>query len=1403
MKRFITLIFLLISGVAISQTLPPAGRDTVATGATAITPQFRTVTNQYGRWLYAINPLSGKTDALPTWKQVRGNFVPLFGNIIRTGDFTNAGQLIIDGISPILLDPSTGNIVSNNIYSNFGYIQRLILPGTRALASDRMIINGDQPQAIVYSTPTSATVDFRFDPTTRQFFKFDGTDNSSYQFLTNQDGVAKLNVFNTFTQPNIFNQNLGLKFGASLAFRNPTDDAVVGMKLVNVSAGNQTLYVPGNRTDTLVTKSDLTGVYIKTTGDQTHTGSLTNIGSVTSTNNSGSSSVITPTSIGVATSSAGSFLSNIGLQFNDNLGRPLLQINTAENGPVNYIHGVNPILVTTPIGSAIRPSSTSDFVNKRYADSLNAAGSAAFVPTSRQINTGYGLTGGGDLTANRTHVVDTTVIVSKPNLASQMALKHPLENQRLSTTNSPTFNTLNVTGSPTTPTAGVNIGATGTILSWVNSNARLTKLESPYPNSTRQYRLPYLNTSTTASTLADSSQVVSSVSRKADTASVNSKSGIQNQYSTVEGTKRIYSKTPYTTVGNYVSNSDFSGGMTGYTATNLTDAGSAALYSIVNHDGKNWLRINESTANNNGLQGSVSVTVTVPPESRNSLFEVSFLTSGMLTGFQLANEDSKSFLIKIDPATPERIYYYFNPNGASTFNLRFYRSESFLASGNYADFSEILVKEATYSMAGISSGLPSSGGSIQIARWMSSWNEPQQEALIANYRKMGGLVRVWLSSDLFASYATKTAVKRTTVSSSNFSTAYNALTTAKYPTGLDPAKTYYLDWFFNKCRQYGLKTIIVLGTGFPDGNGNPSSTMSTPSTYEFLDNDSQVQSGFTTLFNAVVSRYKSNENIVAWELNNEGWNTWRINFAGLNQSTSNLDRGYTFAGYKAWERTAYSAIKANDPYRPIVLNENNSLVGQYLASDDISDWYAPSFYPGTLAVDATNGISSSVITPYDGFGQILGSFKNGYSFIAHAVAPVTLPTGLTEGQTYYVVNLTANTFQVSATLGGSPITLSGGSGIFVFYATDGEVGISTQDYVLQKLSYTPKFKYISEGYGAIGLNSELRLYQNPTVNASYINAMAKRLQKYGIASMLAYDEGNLYVNPTTGVFNEAGRALIGVSTSTYAADAVTQTPPTEDIKITGYVKAAGVNLSATTGSSVAASAPYGFYLAPDIGTPTQSTRLSFGSLNLTRNSSGVLGLRNGATFGSTSGTGRMSFGTGIRIGDETAATSGTGIDNLLPTRLVQMDAGTTIDSAMFHNNTTKRVSAKAIVAGTGITLTPTTSSLTISTANDLTIPNRLSKTAAYTVTIADFGTSSILHLYVSASAGAVPITLPSAATFGASNKTYQLFVYKTDSSANAVTLSGSVNINGASTYTLGSQFNSVLITSDTSLYYAR
>lgn len=85
------------------------------------------------------------------------------------------------------------------------------------------------------------------------------------------------------------------------------------------------------------------------------------------------------------------------------------------------------------------------------------------------------------------------------------------------------------------------------------------------------------------------------------------------------------------------------------------------------------------------------------------------------------------------------------------------------------------------------------------------------------------------------------------------------------------------------------------------------------------------------------------------------------------------------------------------------------------------------------------------------------------------------------------------------------------------------------------------------------------------------------------------------------------------------------------------------------------------------------------------------------------------------------------------------------------------------------------------------------KTAAYTITIDD----ATKIIAVDASSGAITITLLAAATAGDG---FEVTVKKTDSSANPVTVdgNGSETIDGATTYVLGVQHESVTVRSDAS-----
>jgi hypothetical protein len=722
---------------------------------------------------------------------------------------------------------------------------------------------------------------------------------------------------------------------------------------------------------------------------------------------------------------------------------------------------------------------------------------------------------------------------------------------------------------------------------------------------------------------------------------VDTKSGIQSQYSTVNGTKRIYSRTPYTTTGNLItSNSDFTGGITGYTPVNLTDASSANLYSFVNHDGKTWLRLDETTAGATTNRGSVSIAVSIPPEYRNSVLEISFLTCGYFTGVNVGNE-SMSLNIQIPNANPERIYYYINPKGAASVTLLLNRSTSGdLASGLYVDYAELLVKEATYKISEIANGVPSIGGSIQLARWIiDGWDEAKQEKIIRNYRQMGGAVRVWLSADLLMSYTTKTSpTKRTNVSSTYLTAAYNSATTAKVPTGIDPAKIHYLDWIFNKCKQYGLKMHVTLGAGFNGGNGENSTTYGVLGVYEFLDTDTDVQGGLTGLMTTIVNRYKSYPNVIGWEINNEGGLVWKFNYAGISRlvAVPNNVSAQVYGGYKSWEKTTYSAIKIADPNRPVILNSESP----YITTSDICDWYCPSFYPGSIRI-RNSDISSSIITPFEGFGRVLTNVPNGSTFKVYLPSGSTLPTGLNTTSTYYVVNVNSNSFQLATTLGGSAITISGGSGDIYFYSQIGETGLATSEYILEKIALQPNFVYISE-FGAYPLSGN-RGYQQPAINATYITAMAARMKKYGVASLLTYDEGDLYFDPITSIYTAAGTAVTSVSTSNFVQQASTNEAYNNiDYFISGLFKSTNIAVKSAgnwfgpvtsafqlAGSHVfGASGANGIVAAPDQGNTNNSIRLFFQNATSAfaiYNNNGTLTFNYGSSSGSVSGSQAMSI----------------------------------------------------------------------------------------------------------------------------------------------------------------------------------
>ncbi len=575
-------------------------------------------------------------------------------------------------------------------------------------------------------------------------------------------------------------------------------------------------------------------------------------------------------------------------------------------------------------------------------------------------------------------------------------------------------------------------------------------------------------------------------------------SALSSKYYSLPGERRVYYRPLYDKSGNLAVNSDFSSGTFGWMLPNLSDKGGKPLYSVVRHGGKSWLRINQELQTDTGKQGLVAQTIDIPESLRNGVIEVSFLVSGFFTGFRIPGDGTDFvFNTRIDPRYPERIYYYYHPNGASTFTLMFLKGwPGMSVPGESFEVTEIAVREAAWRYESIGKGLPASGGTLHFARWISAWDENAQKKQLANIRKMGGMVRVWLSSELLGTYVNKAnPVKR---KSPHLTPQYTSATTAKVFTGLDPAKLQRLDWFFEAARQQGLKVVITLFGGYTDSAGNPHAKMSLPLSLEFLDTDPDVRAGFNTLASAIVTRYAKYENIVGWELVNEGWGTWRGNYSGYAPAADfNNDRPLSFAGYRAWERSAYAAVKAADPKRPVILNSGDSDTLYLLGTDSVCDWSAVSEYLGAIRIANFSGTP----TRFYVFSKKTNSLANGTPLKVHTTG--SFPSGIDGTTVYYVVNVSQDSFELAKTPGGAGLDTNGGSGRLYFYSTDG-TSLAAFDNVFQRWADFPKMEMFAEMGAPVEVGR--LLYRDDTYEAVYLREGFNRLGRFGFTSGIVYDE---------------------------------------------------------------------------------------------------------------------------------------------------------------------------------------------------------------------------------------------------------------------------------------------------------
>lgn len=568
------------------------------------------------------------------------------------------------------------------------------------------------------------------------------------------------------------------------------------------------------------------------------------------------------------------------------------------------------------------------------------------------------------------------------------------------------------------------------------------------------------------------------------------------QYS-VQGYRRVYDRPAYSAKDNLVVNSSFVAGGSGWKFTHLVDNRGTPLYSIVKYDGKSWLRINQDIQTYNGAQGLLEQTIEIPVHLQNEVIEISFLVSGLFTGFRVAG-DSPDFVfnVKISPAHPERIYYYYHPKGASSFTLSFMKGYPGQRVANeHFDITEVAVRKAAWTSQKINQGLPASGGTVQLARWFTAWDEKSQHRQLENIRKMGGMVRVWLSAELLGDYIIKN--NPTKRSSQKLSPQYSQATTAKVFNGISPARLKQLDWFFNSAKDHGLKVIVTLLGGFTDGAGNPHASLSRPQSLEFIDTDVDVRAGFNVLISKIVSRYAVHRNIVAWELVNEGWATWNGSYAGYAASAPfSTERSLSFAGYRDWERSAYKAIKTVDSNRPVLLNSGGSDTHYLLHSDSVCDWSGVSLYLGSIRISHFSGTPSR----FRVFSGKTNSLANGTPLRAYSTG--VLPSGLSGTKTYYVVNVTPVDFEVAETPGGLGIDVKGGTGVLSFYSTDG-TSLAAFDNIFQRWADFPKPTVLAE----MGAPADVDfLYRDDKFQSPYLREGFKRLKKYGFISGIVFDE---------------------------------------------------------------------------------------------------------------------------------------------------------------------------------------------------------------------------------------------------------------------------------------------------------
>lgn len=155
--------------------------------------------------------------------------------------------------------------------------------------------------------------------------------------------------------------------------------------------------------------------------------------------------------------------------------------------------------------------------------------------------------------------------------------------------------------------------------------------------------------------------------------------------------------------------------------------------------------------------------------------------------------------------------------------------------------------------------------------------------------------------------------------------------------------------------------------------------------------------------------------------------------------------GAAAAGLKANTGALLIDVPAGTYYYLLFFNALTGNTGNYRG-------YAP--MGGASALKGF--FSTDTVLTNDQLFSVAHGMADGDRVLLYNVFSETLPTGLTEGTLYYVVNSATNTFKVSATLGGAAIditALGGGEGFWQrcvpeTFAAQGQISVAAAALVL-------------------------------------------------------------------------------------------------------------------------------------------------------------------------------------------------------------------------------------------------------------------------------------------------------------------------------------------------------------------